>query len=302
MARIRYLKPDFFLDEDLSEQPFENRLGYQGLWCYADREGRLEDSPKRLKAQIFPYDDIDMEKVLKELSKKPFIKRYLVDGRKYLQIINFNKHQKPHHTEQNSIIPPCSNGDKPLDNGSATVQTQEGMEKGMEKIKIKGMEKNTTIPANNAGNPIVDQTSKKQKETILNWQDMIDHFDKTWSEFKLKKTGNIVRYPWPGQQDKSGQKIWGSIASRTKLYSPFGMMALWDLYLQMNDDWVRSTGFSVEAFLHKIPVLVDDARWKGLASKYESKFMKPVNSVGEILKDMGFLEKDKKEGESLRHL
>lgn len=106
MPRIRYIKPDFFFDEDLADLPFEHRLAYSGLWCQADREGRLEDSPKKLKAHIFPYDEVDMNKILNDLAKKPFVVRYELNGKKYLQIINFHKHQKPHHTEQDSKIPP----------------------------------------------------------------------------------------------------------------------------------------------------------------------------------------------------
>jgi len=32
------------------------RLLYPGLWMLADREGRLEDRPLRIKAEILPYD------------------------------------------------------------------------------------------------------------------------------------------------------------------------------------------------------------------------------------------------------
>jgi len=53
MARIRSLKPDFFKDEDLAVLPFEARLLFEGLWCYADKEGRLEDRPKYLKGVEF---------------------------------------------------------------------------------------------------------------------------------------------------------------------------------------------------------------------------------------------------------
>ena len=63
MPRIRYLKPEFFTDDDLAEHSFETRLAYAGLWCHADKAGRLEDKPKFLKAVIFPYDDkVNMEK------------------------------------------------------------------------------------------------------------------------------------------------------------------------------------------------------------------------------------------------
>jgi uncharacterized phage protein (TIGR02220 family) len=112
MARIRYLKPDFFKDDDLATLPFEVRLFFAGLWNFADKAGRLEDRPIRLKAEIFPYDKVDVEKCLQALNKpksgtgKPYILRYEIDSCKYIQIINWEKHQKPHHTEKDSIIPP----------------------------------------------------------------------------------------------------------------------------------------------------------------------------------------------------
>lgn len=131
MARIRYLKPDFFKDEDLAELPFEVRLFFAGLWNFADKAGRLEDRPLRLKAEIFPYDNVDIKKCLDLLSKikngsnRPFIQRYEADHEKYIQIVNWEKHQKPHHTEQESKIPP-----------PPPLNTM-GMEKGMEK-QLKG--------------------------------------------------------------------------------------------------------------------------------------------------------------------
>jgi len=130
MARIRYLKPDFFKDEDIKELPFEARLFYQGLWIQADREGRGEDRPERLKVDIMPYDEIDAEKIMQLLAnpkknvKRPFINRYEINGEKYYQIISWQKHQKPHKTERVSeILPPPKQSltvKQPLNNGYAT--------------------------------------------------------------------------------------------------------------------------------------------------------------------------------------
>jgi hypothetical protein len=105
MPRIRYLKPEFFIDDDIASLPYAIRIFYQGLWCHADKEGRLEDRPAQLKVQIMPYDKIDAGEFLNELSKKPFIQRYEISGSRYIQILAWHKHQKPHHTEKDSIIP-----------------------------------------------------------------------------------------------------------------------------------------------------------------------------------------------------
>jgi len=61
-----------------------------------------------------PYDKIDPEKMLTILAAnkstgKPFISRYSVNGNNYIQILQWTKHQKPHHTEKESEIP-SSNG------------------------------------------------------------------------------------------------------------------------------------------------------------------------------------------------
>lgn len=137
MARIRYLKHDFFLDEELAVLPFETRLTFQGLWILADRRGRLEDRPMKIKAMIFPYDTVKIEKCLEQLTIKPFIHRYEAEGRKYIQILNFEKHQKPHHTERESTIPPF-NGELTVKQPLEHREKKEGMGIGMGKGMGKG--------------------------------------------------------------------------------------------------------------------------------------------------------------------
>lgn len=105
MARSRNIKPGFFLNEDLVELPFSTRLLFIGLWTIADREGRLDDRPKKIKMAIFPADDVDVEKGLSELHGAGMVLRYVVDNEHYIQICNFTKHQNPHVNEQDSTIP-----------------------------------------------------------------------------------------------------------------------------------------------------------------------------------------------------
>jgi len=108
MARIRTIKPEFFKNEELADLCAFSRLLFIGLWTQADRDGRLEDRPKRLKADIFPYDDLDVDKILDGLEKNKFIIRYQAGGMKLIQIRTFLKHQVPHYKEVPSILPPVS--------------------------------------------------------------------------------------------------------------------------------------------------------------------------------------------------
>lgn len=105
MARARNIKPGFFSNEHLAELDFCTRLLFIGLWTEADREGRLEDRPKRLKMALFPADNVDVESMLDALAGQGFIRRYQVGEVKAIQIVNWAKHQNPHMKEAPSTIP-----------------------------------------------------------------------------------------------------------------------------------------------------------------------------------------------------
>lgn len=106
MARARNIKPGFFKNEDLAECTPWARLCFAGLWTLADREGRLEDRPKRIKGELFAFDSVEVEPLLGELHNRGFILRYCAaDGRRLIQILEFAKHQNPHHREPSSDFP-----------------------------------------------------------------------------------------------------------------------------------------------------------------------------------------------------
>src|SRR6266852_6829814 len=111
MARARMLKPGFFLNEDLAELPPLVRILYAGLWTIADRAGRLEDRPKRIKKAVLPYDKVDVDVALTKLEESHFVVRYEGNGNRYVCIPAFLKHQYPHKKEPPSTIPaPGSTG------------------------------------------------------------------------------------------------------------------------------------------------------------------------------------------------
>lgn len=129
MARARNIKPSLFKNEILGEADPLLTILFEGLWCLADREGRVEDRPKRIKAEIFPYRDLpNFNGYLTELAQLGFIDRYEVGGEAFIQVVNFTKHQSPHKTEKPSEIPakPENPGvpeipeKAPLNNGCAT--------------------------------------------------------------------------------------------------------------------------------------------------------------------------------------
>lgn len=110
--RARNIKPGFFRNEELVELDPCCRLLFIGLWCMADREGRLEDRPRKIKLEVLPYDDVDPDRLLQDLHDSGLIRRYSVNGSGYILVPNFLKHQRPHTNEKASEIPPPSERDE----------------------------------------------------------------------------------------------------------------------------------------------------------------------------------------------
>ena len=106
MARARNIKPAIMDNEELAELEPLTRLLFIYLWMLADKEGRLEDRPKRIGAQALPYDrTADVGAMLDDLQSAGFIVRYSVEGSNYIQILAFARHQNPHVREADSEIP-----------------------------------------------------------------------------------------------------------------------------------------------------------------------------------------------------
>ena len=111
MARSRNIKPGIMANERLAELPAISRLLFIYLWMLADREGRLEDRPKRIAALALPYDrDVDVDSLLNHLAGTGFITRYTVEDQALIQIDNFAKHQSPHVRESASELPSIEQG------------------------------------------------------------------------------------------------------------------------------------------------------------------------------------------------
>lgn len=119
MARKRTLSPEFFTDEDVGDLEPLVRLLFQGLWCHADKAGRLKDKPRTIKAQVLPFDDIDIDASLNELADAGFILRYESQGLAVIQIRTWEKNQHPHYTEKDSQLPGL---ELEADNGALTVK------------------------------------------------------------------------------------------------------------------------------------------------------------------------------------
>jgi hypothetical protein len=131
MARARNIKPGFFKNADLLELEPLTRLLFAGLWCLADREGRVEDRPRQIKLEVLPVDDCNVDAMLCDLHNSGFINRYEVHGEKFLRISKWKKHQNPHVKEIASAIPAPeatstgNSGTSPVITGTSPVITRQ---------------------------------------------------------------------------------------------------------------------------------------------------------------------------------
>jgi hypothetical protein len=94
VARIRNIKPDFWTDEKLVELDPVDRLLFIGLWNFADDEGYLPYSPKRIKMQVFPGDALEISRGLQNLISAKVLTLYSSEAGEVLHVTNWAKHQK----------------------------------------------------------------------------------------------------------------------------------------------------------------------------------------------------------------
>lgn len=130
MARIRTVKPEFFTSESVLAVTPLARLFFIGLWCEADREGRLKWKPKTLKFRYLPADKVDIEKLCNELESEGMIQTYTVEGVDYCEIPSFGSHQVINNREKESNLPSRVN--------HASTTRESGRKEGKEGKERKG--------------------------------------------------------------------------------------------------------------------------------------------------------------------
>lgn len=94
--RKRMIDPEFWSDEKIGNLHANARLMFIGMWNFADDEGIIKSRAEFLKSNIFPYDEIKTDEIIKwfqELVREGLIFSYNIAGQNYAIILNFKKHQ-----------------------------------------------------------------------------------------------------------------------------------------------------------------------------------------------------------------
>jgi hypothetical protein len=119
MARARFIRPEFFTDEKVSDLPFGAALLFTGIWCHSDLRGVFEYSPRVLRGLIFPMrDGIETGTVaewLQQLESLAMVGHFEAEGKQWGYVRNWFKYQQINGREREigsrRPIPPTSGPD-----------------------------------------------------------------------------------------------------------------------------------------------------------------------------------------------
>jgi hypothetical protein len=135
MARIRSIHPAACTSEKLARVSGDAERCYWRLQTHCDDAGRCEDHPRLIWAALFPlHADVTPEHVdgwLSELDAEGLLSRYQVDGKRYLEIVDFGTYQKPKYPSI-SRIPPQPSPSPPPALGEPSPEPLHGEVVGVE--------------------------------------------------------------------------------------------------------------------------------------------------------------------------
>lgn len=97
------------------------------------------------------------------------------------------------------------------------------------------------------------------------WERLLGHISRRWRERKNSE----FAYPFTGRDYKDLRHF-------ARVYQPWGVMALWDAFVERPDEFNKRTGWSIFQFTRQLPWLVDDPSWKSRARQYEQEFVRPL--------------------------
>lgn len=228
------MKPSLFTNELLATSDPLYTVIFEGLWCVADREGRLEDRPRKIHMEVNAGRAFEgTESALAWLADNKFITRYEVNGEKYIQVRAFGKHQKPHQNEKPSVIPAqelvtkapsaCDQGTKHLALNPSSLNPHSLNPDSGEEGRAKRSPTAHRIPD---GFELTEERKKVAEAEGVNpsreFSKFVDYFrgasgakarkhdwDATWrnwcrSDFAQRSAGAVARSTWRPTEEDSG--------------------------------------------------------------------------------------------------
>jgi len=183
MARIRTIKPDFWKDYDLATQHSRDaRLLYIGMWNFADDHGVLEGPPERIKAEIFPYESVNVRKLLSELIQSKRVLEYQSENSTYFWLTKLNKHQKLDRPRESNLPMPS---DEIIRNHMISDEISCTRARAVVEGKVReGISKGSEEGGNSSA-------QEQSEEPLMS-------FDEFWDLYPRKKSKGQAEKAWKG--------------------------------------------------------------------------------------------------------
>ncbi len=215
-VRIRSIKPEFWTSDDIADLCWDTRLIFIGIWSYVDDNGVGRDVPKLIVADLFPLEDDPRETLatvsrgLRTLHEAGLIERYSVEGRPYLSVTGWNKHQKiDRPSKPRYPIPTCGNA-VPMDRlDEPSRQSRDSLDAGTGEQGNRGtgeqFEKTPSTPGVDdqlaLGVASVSVTPSGATTTARPTLDQ--HFEEFWTTYPRKVGKQDARKVWDRSRKKT---------------------------------------------------------------------------------------------------
>ena len=203
MARIRTIKPEFFTSADIVDLSPLARLFYIGLWCEADKAGRMAWNPKTLKLRYLPGDGCDVQGLADELVSAGMLVIYQVDGKPLAEIPSFTKHQVINNREAESCLPAPPTVDACLTRESGVKA--EGRKEGKEREGREGKDASRET-ADSTRSP---KGSRLAPDWVLpkQWGEWAMTTQSTWTQDHCRQIGLKFGNYWQAKTGKDATKL-----------------------------------------------------------------------------------------------
>lgn len=183
----RIIKESICTSETIDQLSWFEEVMFYRLLTIVDDKGRTDARPKILKAYMFPLKDVrpgQIEGGLKALVSAELVDLYEVDGKPFLQIATWDKHQRIRNVRSKFPGPDGSCDDDLPQSAADCGELPQTAANGGESRLARAQNPNPNPNTN--PNPKENNKRARARET----SPTSDAFDRFWDEFP-KKTGDI---------------------------------------------------------------------------------------------------------------
>lgn len=199
MARIRTIKPEFWVSEQVAECSVNARLLFIGVWNFADDGGVIPRRPLQLKMQIFPADPFTKEQIegwTDELINAGLIHQFETEGVTYLWVTGWDKHQRIDHPNRKYPAPFGDSAERSENSPNAREDSQ-NVRSGRERIGRERIGEDKELPTEACGEICEDDISPPpQPDEPTEFEFPTEgKAGKTWTLGQKKLAEYIAAYP-----------------------------------------------------------------------------------------------------------